>query len=138
MADARSYLLCNGSLEQLATAIGNRTLPEVPQWLAVLMVKPATIAMPVKCGRPNDASAGHIKERLVGLIRKVVSAPLGERNATLHWAACRAGELVRGGSIQDEVAVALFTEAGRQAGLPEREANLTVRSGVRIGQNSAL
>ena len=136
MADARSYLLCNGSLEKLAAAIGNRTLPEVPQWLAASMVKPATIAEPVKFSQLTDASAANLKQRLSGLVRKVISAPPGQRNATLHWAACRAGELVRLGRIRGEVAVAVFTEAGRQAGLPEREANLTARSGVRIGHAS--
>ncbi|HEX4078245.1 MAG TPA: bifunctional DNA primase/polymerase [Rhizomicrobium sp.] len=137
MADCRRYSLSNGSLEQLAKAIGNRNLPEVPQWLVALMVKPATVAIPVKIMKPNDTRAGPVKRRLIGLVRRVVSAPKGERNSTLHWAACRAREIVCDGSIQIETAIALLTEAGRQAGLPVREASATVRSGVQVGYGSA-
>jgi hypothetical protein len=64
------------------------------------------------------------------LVRTVVLARQGERNATLHWAACRLGELVRQGQIHPDAAFALIVEAGRHAGLSPREAAATARSGL--------
>ena len=90
------------------------------------------------CNRsPPLTRNGDVKSCLAGLIRKVALAREGERNAILHWAGCRTGELVGAGFIQVEAAVALLTEAGRQAGLSVREAAATARSGIRTGSAGA-
>jgi hypothetical protein len=135
MADGRCYALKNGTLEQLAAAIGNATLPELPGWLANLIAKPSAN---LKAGSNNTTRIAHsptgdIRRRLAGLIRKVVLAPTGERNATLHWAACRVGELIRAGIMPPEAAVAMLTEAGRHAGLSSSESQATAKSGIRNG-----
>jgi hypothetical protein len=134
MANGLCYLLENGSPEQLAAAIGTATLPELPVWLAAMIVKPPLV-MTAPNGPANLACLSHggSKRRLAGLIRKVVLARNGERNVTLHWAACRVGELVSAGAIKNETAIALLTTAGLQAGLPIYEALATIQSGIRGG-----
>lgn len=137
MASGLLYSLQNGSVTHLAAAVGGARLPDLPDWLEPLLAKPART--PTASPGPLDAHTapgGDVARRLAGLVRKVVLARPGERNATLHWAACRAGELASEGVVQREAVVAMFTEAGRQAGLPTPEARATARSGVRAGQAS--
>lgn len=131
MANGYSYRLCNGTVEALADAVGRAALPLPPDWLTALLAKP--IAAPSTCYRPPNPTVppiGDMRPRLSGLVRTVVLARQGERNATLHWAACRLGELVRQGQIHPDAALALIVEAGRHAGLSSREAAATARSGL--------
>jgi hypothetical protein len=58
----------------------------------------------------------------------VASQPEGGRNRGLFWAACR---MVEGGHEYDET-LRVLGDAARAAGLPEREAETTVRSAYRI------
>lgn len=58
----------------------------------------------------------------------VASLPEGGRNGGLFWAACR---VVEDGHPY-EVAMATIGAGGRQAGLPEREVESTIRSAYRI------
>lgn len=137
MASGLRYALRNGSVEMLAAAVGSRTIPELPEWLAIMISKPA-IALSRKFESWNDAgrSIAHIQGRLKGLVRTAALAAPGQRNATLHWAACRAGELVQEGLIAEEAALALLAEAGTYAGLPLRETMATVKSGIASARGS--
>jgi len=63
---------------------------------------------------------------LAGLARKVASTPEGNRNAVLHWAACRVAE----GGYPDS-AYEVLAEAARTAGLPNSEIYKTSRSASR-------
>ncbi len=67
---------------------------------------------------------------LRGLARTVVNAPEGERNATLFWAACRGGEAVRDDKADEDFVADVLIEAAMRAGLSEREACNTVKSGM--------
>ena len=67
---------------------------------------------------------------LRGLVRAVANASEGHRNATLFWATCRAGEAVRDGKAGEAFVVDVLIEAATHAGLPEREAQRTVQSGM--------
>lgn len=58
---------------------------------------------------------------LVGLVRTVREAPVGERNALLFWAACRA--LEEGHNAREDL-----REAALDAGLPEFEVERTLAS----------
>ncbi|WP_030676535.1 primase alpha helix C-terminal domain-containing protein, partial [Streptomyces rimosus] len=60
------------------------------------------------------------------LLRFVRTAPDGQRNARLFWAACRAYE----SGLGQEMATALTT-AARHTGLTEREARATIASAAR-------
>lgn len=137
MASHLYYSLCNGSLDQFAVAIGNGTLPSMPDWLATMIAKPVTpVTAPIGTAPLNDNDGYNVSQRLAGLIRKVVLAPSGNRNAMLHWASCRAGELVALNLVNGDVAEALMIEAGRQAGLSKHEVYATVKSGLRVASGA--
>jgi hypothetical protein len=96
-----------------------------PAWLlAELRSRPAPA--------PSLRTPTWCDERAInGALRLVATAAEGERNAVLHWAACRLAERVRDGKISAHEAEALLVAGGRAAGLPEPEARATVRSGLR-------
>lgn len=101
--------------------------------------KPRTSSRPVNLGgRP--AAVG----RVAGLLEFVLDSTDGNRNARLHWAACRFGEMVAEGIVEHGAAVdALFT-AGRTIGLDAAELvgaggnGGTILSGLRQGQRTAV
>jgi hypothetical protein len=65
--------------------------------------------------------------------REVAVAPQGERNVRLNIAAWRLGRLVGARLMGEEAVVDLLIVAATAAGLGEREALATIRSGVRAG-----
>ena len=135
MANGLVYTLQNGSLKSLAEAIGGDTLPILPGWLAAMMIKPLAIPQSHYASSVNSiGDLSGLRRRLSGLVRTVALARPGERNATLHWAACRVAELVQAGLITEEVAYGLFTKAGTYAGLSTRETIATVKSGLAKGK----
>ena len=105
----------------------DHTLPaEWPAWLlAELLAKPAPVAA------AQSSFASRAGRTIDGILRRVSGAAEGERNAVLHWAACRLAERVRDGQISASEAEALLVAAGRAAGLSEPEARATARSGLR-------
>jgi hypothetical protein len=79
---------------------------------------------------PGDRALGQ-------LIRSVASAREGQRNRMAFWAACRAGEMARSGLIGFATAEAVIAAAAMRAGLSQREAERTARSGVHAGAGVA-
>ena len=67
---------------------------------------------------------------LAGLVTVVIEAAEGERNTVLNWAAFRAGEHVRGGTLDVRVAASALYNAAILVGLSEREAIATIASGL--------
>lgn len=97
----------------------------IPPWplplLEVLRPPPPVVALRVHDNFPGDMSA---------LLRMVEKASTGQRNSMLFWASCRAGEMVRKGTISRSEAERWLIASAVWAGLSEREAHATVRSGL--------
>ncbi|HEX8627083.1 MAG TPA: bifunctional DNA primase/polymerase, partial [Catenuloplanes sp.] len=74
--------------------------------------------------------------RLAGLLRVVMEAPQGQRNATLNWAAYKAAELIRDRDAPRGSVVSALTEAATHAGLRPGEIRATIASGLRAGNVS--
>jgi hypothetical protein len=94
-----------------------------PLWLL-----PALLAKPVP--PPKRPMRDYGDAAIDGVLRTVAAAPEGQRNAVLHWGACRLGERVREGQMGASEAAGLLIAAATNAGLPEIEARSTVRSGL--------
>ena len=86
-----------------------------------------------KAQRPTPEAAGSDAQVLERLSRRVIHTPEGQRNSMLFWAACRVGEAIRSGRIDERCGTAVLTGAAVQAGLPEEEAKRTIVSGLRTG-----
>ena len=109
-----------GGLYQLYTWMEPEEIPHLPAWLICHVYAPEVKSQP----RRKFADANPDK-RIAGLVRTVEDAPPGSRNNTLIWAACRNAE--HGLGIDEELVAAAM-----RAGLPEREARVTVASGARL------
>jgi Bifunctional DNA primase/polymerase, N-terminal len=124
------YLVGPGSVHATGTVYApvDSTLPirPVPAWLAEVL-RPAPPEPPRTAGRPGSTFGA-----LRGLVRVVLDAtPERDRNTRLFWSACRAGELVSEGRVDEPTATEVLVDAATRTGLPEAEARRTVASGMR-------
>lgn len=94
----------------------------LPQWLHDMLApqEPAQ-RRPMPVAPPTRSQADR---RVAGLLRTVSTAPEGQRNSTLNWAAW---QLAQDGLLTQEYAAALL-HAAETAGLPQAEAVKTIRS----------
>jgi hypothetical protein len=84
---------------------------------------------------PSYAPAGprpaeHIEAQLAGLVRTVATAPEGQRNSVLFWAANRAAEIIAEGQLSRPHAEAVLIEAASRAALDHVEAARTIASAL--------
>lgn len=86
-----------------------------------------TFLDPPRFIRP-PASLTHDGVRPDRLAAWVATRPEGARNQGLFWAACRMAE----GGQRYDVALSVLGDAARSAGLPDREAETTIRSAYHI------
>src|SRR5260370_9860257 len=82
--------------------ISPRTLAAMPKWI----LEPALKEPPPPRIEPRDyfqryADRAFIEARIDGLAATVATAPVGQRNSTLHWAACRFAQLVDDGLVEE-------------------------------------
>ncbi|MEU6815791.1 bifunctional DNA primase/polymerase [Streptomyces sp. NPDC046860] len=97
-----------------------RPAPCPPALLDLLLPPPPR---PDRAARPPSADGG------AALVRFVRTAPEGERNSRLFWAACRAWEQGTGPALAPHL-----LDAALENGLPEPEARATLASAARSGR----
>lgn len=107
------------------------TIADAPEWLLeMLREKPVERIAPQQFTAPSDKYAAKAFE---DEIASVVSASEGTRNDTLNKAAFALGQLVGAGLLSEFDVDRALVNAGELAGLPTREAQATVRSGLQAG-----
>ncbi|MEV0351550.1 bifunctional DNA primase/polymerase [Nonomuraea sp. NPDC050680] len=90
----------------------------------------------------RESRTGSMRGRLNGLVRTVLKATPGERNAVLYWAACCAGQMVAQGAIDEATAYEVLWASGLEIGLTESELGAalgrgTIGSGMRRGMRAS-
>lgn len=110
-------------------------LPPMPDWLLELIKHPIRQITPpsfdpIEPGR--DASAW-ARAALDAEIRAVRAAPQGARNMALNRSAFCLGQIIGAGLLEQHSVENLLIDSGVGIGLGEREAILTVHSGLRAG-----
>lgn len=105
-------------------------LADVPEFILDALAPETELPMPVPPSRSRIADA-HVDAKIAGLIRTVALAPKGQRNSALFWAASRMREAVSENLISQSTASAVLAEAAARAGLPAREAQLTISSALK-------
>ncbi len=111
----------------------------LPGWIVDLLDPPRR--EPTARDRPAIPPGGrrgdHVASRLDGLIAAVLDAQPGERNNVLHWAACRAAEMVAAGQLTDGQVYDSLGRAAACAGLDDSEAERTIASALRHALRSS-
>ncbi len=128
------YVVGPGSVHQTGVVYTpvDSTLPvlPVPAWLAEVL-RPALPPERARGLRSPASAFGALR----GLVRVVLEAtPERDRNSRLFWSACRAGELMAAGQVDEATATGLLVDAATRTGLPEAEALRTIASGLRAGR----
>jgi hypothetical protein len=107
-----------------------------PAWIAALLQKadtpPNPSAAAVRLKDEDAYGAAALRDE----VRIVATAVEHTRNDTLNRAAFKLGQLVGAGQLEPDTVSAALAEAAAQAGLPEREASRTIRSGMTAGARS--
>lgn len=120
-------------------SVVDHALADWPDWLTPPEPAPAPAPAPPRPAAYDEASLKEAEAAtlrgLRGAALRVEHAKEGERNALCFWAACRAAEKLRDGPLPPFVNQAwiidLLALAAHRAGLPAREASLTIASGLR-------
>jgi Bifunctional DNA primase/polymerase, N-terminal len=102
-------------------------IAQIPEWLVELTrEKPRPISQRAAVHYPQCAD-----RQLRGLVRFVAHAVQTQRNSSLYWASCRAGELVCDGTADRDFCFAVLLEAAMHAGLERNETERSIRSAFR-------
>jgi hypothetical protein len=88
---------------------------------------------PPRAGKPPRGSGRYAAAALRYEARLVREAAPGSRNRTLNRAAFNLGQLVAAGLLAREAVETVLAEVAQVAGLPEREVEATLRSGLTAG-----
>ena len=112
------------------------TLPPLPDWLRETTNHDQTRSSPPR--PPNAVAAspspsGWAHAALANELRAVRTSQAGSRNTTLNRSAYALGQIVGAGLLDATTVEHLLIESGLRAGLGEREAIVTTRSGLRAG-----
>jgi hypothetical protein len=130
------YVLGPGSRVggRLYTQVNAAIPAPLPAWIARALTRPPPPAAPSPLAMAGTAQA--VPYGLAALREesaRVAAASEGTRNDTLNRAAFSLGRLVAGGCLPGSAVIDSLTEAARESGLPEREANRTINSGMTAG-----
>lgn len=108
--------------------------PEVlpSAWIARLGFDPTT-ASKQTAGRARNVTP-YALAALTQECAAVRGTAVGGRNNRLNAAALKIGQLVAGGSLDEELAVNALCAAAASAGLGQRETDATIRSGLEAGR----
>lgn len=108
--------------------------PCLPEWLERMVepprIRPSATREPIPVTEALDRWAA---AALRGEIERVRFAPEGTRNHTLNRAAFALGQIAGAGVLDTDAVESHLLQAAAAAGLGEREAALTVRSGMTAG-----
>jgi hypothetical protein len=137
---ARTMVLAPGSvIDGRQYAIDHDApVADLPEWLEEIILAPKP---PSKHRRPSGAleimPGPQLQKKVSGILAKVSGAQRGDRNNVLHWAACRMGEIVAVGRLDEGTAEDYLLRNAEACGLlgEDREYAVlaTIRSGLRGG-----
>jgi hypothetical protein len=143
-ADVRStggYVVAAGSiLKNGCYVVGDERMPATaPDWLVAACQKPARAPQWPAERNPGVAVGDRTSpayRRLSGAAGKVATAPEGQRNETLNWAAHAVAESVAAGDLSALDVCTELAHAAARAGLGQTEALATIRSGLAAGMGT--
>lgn len=102
--------------------------PRLPDWALAMLLPQQPKPRPKFEGK---TAAGDAERALEGIAKRVATAPDGQRNNLLYWAAYTAAGMVKEGRVGSETASSRLTDAALAAGLPMPEVQATIASGFR-------
>lgn len=112
-------------------------IASMPDWLIDLLTEIPT-SKPARDSRATQPTAKQATAygtvALAAEVKKVASAPVGQRNDTLHRSAFKLGQLAARGVLDEKEIPVKLEEAAEEAGLEYREVGPTIASGMGAGR----
>jgi hypothetical protein len=109
-------------------------LPDLPHWaLERLTARPSAHTEAQRSSIPTHGSGAWARSALAGEADSVRTAPEGTRNQALNRAAFCLGQIVGAGALEPGAVEAALLQSALNAGLGEREALQTLKSGLTAG-----
>jgi hypothetical protein len=111
------------------------SLPDLPTWLQDKAATPEPIqhTRPIEPIRAAQNASSWASSAFDAEVRHVRSATAGTRNITLNRSAFALGQIVGAGLFDQNAVERTLVDSALAVGLTEREAAMTVRSGLRAG-----
>jgi hypothetical protein len=106
-------------------------LAPAPDWVIKALKPPP----PLQPSSREVKTSAQAQRKVDGIIRAMVEAPPGQRNALAFWGALRFAEMVSQSLLSRADAIELVVEAASRTGLPRHEARNTAHSAFRIRLN---
>jgi hypothetical protein len=128
------YVLGAGSIIDHTRYQLTRNLPaqELPDWIATALTRAPETTTPVRRRNLKHTSA-YALAALTGELDKLLAASEGHRNQSLNSAAFALGQLIAAGLLDHAVVRDELISAAGRIGLPRREAERTITSGLGAG-----
>ncbi|MEV7556989.1 bifunctional DNA primase/polymerase [Streptomyces sp. NPDC089795] len=137
-----SYAVAPGTTTKKGTytVLGDcRSVAELPVWLARELDRTGHRVRPersriVPPWRSRSLGGGYVAAAVRRELTAVAEAPSGTRNDALNRAAFSLGTLLAPASLDRRQVADALLDAARHAGLPDREAEAAIRSGLAAGE----
>jgi hypothetical protein len=104
----------------------------MPPWLQHLVV-PAAVTRGLRLAEPVGNQTAWARAALESEAAAVRAGQVGERNTLLNQSAFSLGQIVAGGGLERAVVERVLIASAVVSGLTEREARMTIASGLRAG-----
>jgi hypothetical protein len=130
------YVISPPSMNGAYHWLNDCEIAEPPNWLIELVRKKVDAPRldSFLASQPVLKSSQYGESALESEIAEVKRAPEGARNDTLNRAAFAVGQLVAGGELDESEALSQLKNAAEYIGLPTREIESTIQSGINSGK----
>lgn len=123
-----------GRVDDLLPEITQGELDDFLGWVTAEYGEKPKLSQRAAPVRLAPASLGWGKNALSNEIAELIKTPEGNRNNALNTSAFRMGQIVGGGHLDENKAVAALKQAGLQMGLEACETRSTIKSGLTAGK----
>ena len=110
-----------------------RPLAAAPEWLLCLAAPPPPPRPVHSVGPPPVGCERYVANAIISELRRLDSASYGNRNHQLNSASFAIGQFVGCGAVPEDWARIQLLSRALGVGLPTREAEVTIASGLRAG-----
>ena len=125
-----------GCVDDLLPEITQQGLDDFLDWVAAEYGEPRKLSQQAVPTIPAPVAGGWGRNALSKEVAELVRTPEGNRNNALNTSAFRMGQIVGGGHLDENKAVAALKQAALQMGLEAREIRPTIKSGLTAGKSN--
>ena len=123
-----------GCVDDLLPEITQQGLDDFLDWVAAEYGEPRELSQRAAPMMVASAKRGWGETALLSEIAELARTPEGDRNNALNTSAFRMGQIVGGGHLDENEAVAALKQAALQMGLEASEIHPTIKSGLTAGK----